>query len=272
MSSLREARERHAGLRILDVRSASAFARGHLPGAGHCTPDAFVDRRMELPARDIPLLCVDDDPAQAEAAARQLLTHGMEQVTWLACPLADEPDGHADVSPAARLWSPSPFLERVLPSLPPGRALDLASGTGRAAVFLASLGHEVEAWDVDASALERAEAFAGRHGVHVRTRAIDLERTPPARPETGFDVIVVVRYLHRPLFPWLEAALAPGGSLLLETFLRGQEQHGHPKRDRFLLERGEASRAFPSLVVEHCDEDPLDARPVMARLHARRPR
>ena len=191
---------------------------------------------MELPARDIPLLCVDDDPARAEAAARQLLTHGMEQVAWLACPLADEPDGHADVSPAARLWSPSPFLERVLPSLPPGRALDLASGTGRAAVFLASLGHEVEAWDVDASALERAEAFAGRHGVHVRTRAIENQCFVIAPDQCGTPAAGPAWHGH-------SLIVDPWGVVLAEA---GTEV-GHIVADLDLERLAEVRRRLPAL-------------------------
>lgn len=260
-------------LRVLDARGPDAFARGHLEGSGRLAPEELRSRRMELPAREVPLLVVHDDPAVAERFANQLGELGYARVWWLDRPLGSVPDGHTSTGLAARLWSPSAFVERAVAALAPGRALDLACGSGRAAVHLALLGHEVEAWDVDDSALELAHELATRHGVSVTTRAVDLETaTPPPAPAQPFDLIVVVRYLHRPLFPWIEAALAPGGTLVLETFRRGQERFGHPTRDRHLLEPGELADAFPSLrVVEH-GEDDGSRPPVLARLVAHRPR
>jgi SAM-dependent methyltransferase len=107
--------------------------------------------------------------------------------------------------------------------------------------------------------------------VTITTRGVDLEAPDLARPEPRFDLIVVVRYLHRPLFPWIEAALAPGGHLLIETFLRGQERFGHPRRDRFLLERGELRTVWRTLEVLEIEETSDAQPPVLARLHARRP-
>jgi hypothetical protein len=50
---------------------------------------------------------------------------------------------------------------------------------------------------------------------------------------------VVVNYLHRLLFPALLDALAPGGILLYETFMEGNERFGRPRRPEFLLKDGE---------------------------------
>ncbi len=271
VSSLADARALHPGLRVIDVRSSAAFAAGHPPDAGHCPSESFGARRMELPARLVPVFVVHDEAALAHEAATQLAHLGFERVTWLERALADEPAGHASVAPPARLWSPSPFLERVAPTLRAGRALDLACGSGRAAVYLALAGFEVEAWDLDPSALALAEAFATRHGVRLTTRECDLEGTTPVLPERGFDVIIVIRYLHRALFPWIERALAPGGTLVYETFRRGQEQFGHPRRDRHLLEPGELRTAFPMLRTVFHEEDDPAAPPVLARLLAKHP-
>ena len=231
----------------------------------------FAGRRMELPSRAIPLLVVHDEPAQALAAAEALVAREYARVQWLDVPLAAEPQAHASRLPAARLWSPSPFVERVHERAPRGRALDMASGSGRTAVFLALAGWQAEAWDIDASALAMAAAFAQRQGTSIATRQVDLESGALAPPDRLFNLIVVVRYLHRPLFAWLEQALAPGGVLVYETFRRGQELFGRPARARHLLEPGELEQAFPSLAVELHEESALDAPPVMARLLARRP-
>ena len=271
LPSLAAAASRMAVFRIVDVRDTDAFAAGHLPAAGQCTTAMFGERRMELPSRLVPVVTVHDDPAQARAAADRLALLGFERIGWLDRALGDEPEGHASREPATRLWSPSRFLEGVLPVLPRGRALDLACGSGRAAVHLALAGFAVEAWDLDATALERADAFAARNGVRLATRICDLESGPPALPEPRFDVVVVMRYLHRPLFPWLEQAIAPGGALVYETFRRGQEHFGHPRRDRHLLEPDELRTAFPGLHVEIHEQDSAATPPVMARLLARKP-
>ena len=272
-TSVAEAQAREPRLRILDVRDESAFAAGHLPEAGNISAAGLAARPHELPARDVPLLVVHDSPAISREAAAALAASGHEHVQWLERALADEIVGLAHRGPAARLWSPSPFLERVVARLPRGRALDLACGSGRSAVFLAlaAFAH-VEAWDIDARALALARELAARHGAGIVTREIDLESGPLAIPAPLFDVVVVARYLHRELFPWIESALAPGGALVYETFRLGQERFGPPRKPRHLLQSGELRGAFPGLVVEEYEETPADAPPVLARLLARKPR
>ncbi|MBI3539599.1 MAG: hypothetical protein HY076_04945 [Candidatus Eisenbacteria bacterium] len=85
-------------------------------------------------------------------------------------------------------------------------------------------------------------------------------------------MVTVFRFLHRPLFPAIERAIAPGGFLVYETYRRGQERFGRPKHPRFLLDDGELATAFPSLSVEHCEEPSPAEGPITARLLARRPR
>jgi len=257
---------------VLDARDEVSFAHGHPEGAGRLAIEEFTTRRIELPARETALLVVHDAPAQALAAAAELVARGYEHASWLDVPLAEDGMGRVSDAPAARLWSPSLFVERAVERLPRGRALDLACGSGRAAVFLALAGWQVEGWDVDPSALERARDFAARQHVPVQLRQVDLEAAPPAEPAVPFDLIVVVRYLHRPLFPWLERALGPGGRLVYETFRDGQQRFGPPRREQHLLRPGELRVAFPSLVVERYEETPGDAPPLLARLVARKPR
>jgi len=269
--SLAAAAAEWPGVRVLDVRGTAAFALGHPEGAGHVPPDEFDLRRMELPPREQPTLVVHDEPEAARAAALALAGRGFPRAGWLAVPLGADPHGRTSRAAAARLWSPSPFLERVHVLAPPGRALDLACGTGRASVFLALAGRDVEGWDVDPSALERARAFADRAGVRARFVERDLESGPLAEAPGEYALVVVLRYLHRPLFPWIARALAPGGLLVLETFLRGQERFGHPRRPRHLLEPGELADAFPALELLELEESDGAAPPVLARLAARRP-
>jgi len=124
------------------------------------------------------------------------------------------------------------------------RVLDLACGEGRHARALAALGHEVLAVDRDAAALA---ALAGVP--RVRTLQADLEDGSPW-PLAGrhFDFIVVANYLHRPLFPAILGALAPGGVLVYETFMAGNERYGRPSNPKFLLQAGELWAAFGAVL------------------------
>lgn len=139
-----------------------------------------------------------------------------------------QPASHAGLS------EPSPWVTRWAHLLRPGaRVLDLACGSGRHATWLAARGHVVLAVDRDADAI--AGLPAG-----VRGCVADLEQGGwPLAGEAPFDAIVVTNYLHRPLWPHLAAALAPGGLWLYETFAAGNETVGKPSRPDFLLRPGE---------------------------------
>jgi len=139
---------------------------------------------------------------------------------------------HADI--------PSSWLVRWAPLIPPaGEVLDLACGGGRHARFLAQQGHVVDAVDRDAQALALLAGVAG-----VRPLRADLEGAPWPYPDRAWDGIVVANYLHRPLFPSLLASLRPGGVLIYETFMAGNERWGRPSNPAFLLQPNELLTAF----------------------------
>jgi len=130
---------------------------------------------------------------------------------------------------------PSAWVTRWAEYIPAGRrVLDVACGSGRHARWLAARGHTVEAVDRDASLLASLAATPG-----IATRCADLEGGPWPYAGQSFAGIVVVNYLHRPLFPALLAALAPGGALIYETFAAGNERFGRPSNPDFLLRPGE---------------------------------
>ena len=97
----------------------------------------------------------------------------------------------------------------------------------------------------------------------------DLEGGENPFPRSTYDVIVVVHYLHRPLFPALVEALTPGGLLVYETFTRAQAARGKPTNPDFLLESGELVELVRPLEVLASREGDYDGR-MVASVIARR--
>ena len=130
---------------------------------------------------------------------------------------------------------PSAWVMRWADRVPAGGSvLDLACGNGRHARYFAGRGHPVAAVDRDAGKLERLAGIPG-----ITTHSADLEGGPWPYGGRQFAGIVVVNYLHRPLFPRLLEALAPEGALIYETFAAGNERYGRPANPAFLLNPGE---------------------------------
>lgn len=128
---------------------------------------------------------------------------------------------------------PVPWLVQWAGLIPPGATvLDVAAGKGRHTRFFAGRGHKVTAIDRDVSALHPAE--------NVEVIEADLEdgRPWPLR-DRRFGAVIVTNYLHRPLMPALLEAVEPGGVLLYQTFMIGNERFGRPSNPDFLLEDGE---------------------------------
>jgi tellurite methyltransferase len=143
----------------------------------------------------------------------------------------------------AKDHEPSPFLTGLDDLLPRrGRALDVAGGAGRHALWLARRGLAATLADVSDVALAAAARAAAAEGLPLATAHVDLEREPlPAGP---WDVVTVFYFLQRSLFPAIAATLAPGGLLVVAHPTRSNlARHPRPGPDH-LLEDGE----LPSLV------------------------
>jgi tellurite methyltransferase len=157
--------------------------------------------------------------------------------------------------------------------LSPRRALDLAGGVGRNALFLAREGWQVTLNELSDEAARLAEENARRSGLPLTVcRASALEALTAAcrpgtsqrntsepntsEPNTGYDLILMLFYLDRTLFPLLPAALAPGGMLFIKTRTedhpRFQSGSRHPE---YFLRPCELGASFPGLRVLHSRED-----------------
>ncbi len=147
--------------------------------------------------------------------------------------------GHQDAT--HRAGQPSAWVTRFASAVPQaGPVLDLAAGSGRHSRYFKGLGYEVVALDRDVTGLADLVATPG-----IEVMAADLEDGSPWSLEEWplgqrqFAGIVVTNYLHRPLLPFLAAALQPGGVLIYETFALGNERFGRPSNPAFLLRPGE---------------------------------
>ena len=153
---------------------------------------------------------------------------------------------------------PAPFLEEWLNRLPTGRALDVACGTGRNALRLAEVGYATEAVDISEVAIERARSEADRRGLTIEWRRADLDEIE--LPETRYDLITVIRYVNRDLWPRLVAALSPNGAVLIEHHLQTDAVVDGPQSPEFRLRPQELLAAFRDLRIVYYSEtlEPAD--------------
>lgn len=139
---------------------------------------------------------------------------------------------------------PSSFLVDHLGLLPRGRALDLAMGYGRNAVFLAGAGFRVAGVDISPEAVDGALKAAQEAGVQLEARVEDLESGQESISQGAYDVIVCFNYLHRPLFPAIREGLRTGGMVVYETFIVDQARFGRPRNPDHLLRHNELLHLF----------------------------
>lgn len=140
--------------------------------------------------------------------------------------------------------APASFLIEQESRLPKGKILDVATGHGRNALYLASKGYDVVGIDRNQVALTSIDKAAKElHLPNLRVQSVDLEDPSLSPPDLGceeYDAILVFFYLHRPLFPAIIQALKPGGVLFYETFLIDNHLlHHHPRRREFCLQPNE---------------------------------
>jgi SAM-dependent methyltransferase len=150
---------------------------------------------------------------------------------------------------------PNVFVAEILGGAAPGRVLDVASGRGRNAVWLASRGHEVTAIDISDVGIETGRAIAESRGVRVEWVHEDFLSWDV--PERAFD-IVLLSYLQLPPEDRKEAhgravaALADEGRLVLVAHHKAniEEGFGGPDDPAVLYDEDILASDFASLSAE----------------------
>src|SRR5438270_12402266 len=95
---------------------------------------------------------------------------------------------------------PTPLVVTTAKQVPPGKALDLACGTGRNALWLAEQGWSVTAVDGAPTAIEILQRRASDRGLHVDARVADIESGGYQIEPSTWDLIAISYYLQRDLF------------------------------------------------------------------------
>ena len=152
--------------------------------------------------------------------------------------------------------------------MPPGRALDLACGTGRNALWLAGRGWNVTAVDGSAAAIETLRVRAERAGVAIDTQIADLENSGFTIEPAHYDLIAMCYYFQRNLIEQCKRNLVPGGVMVaIALLMEPGKEHS-----TFRLRPGELRGYFADWEILHDREGADPWQHQIAELVARRPR
>jgi tellurite methyltransferase len=140
-----------------------------------------------------------------------------------------------------------PVLRNAVAHLPVGKALDLASGLGRNALYLASLGWKVTALDSSQVAVDALRDAVDAH-------CVDLE-SPDFRIEpNAYDLICDCHYLQRNLFPQIRNGVKAGGLFVGVISMVDEDPTVRPMNPDYLCQPGELLGIFPDWEILHSSE------------------
>lgn len=175
---------------------------------------------------------------------------------------------------------PSAVLKQWIDRIPRGRALDLACGSGRNALFLAAHGFEVDAVDISDAALDIGRRRARQAGLHVNWIEQDLDTLPDGPLSESlygadsYTLLLIVRFVDLPLIRKLTDKLAPGGMLVSEQHIVTDAAVGGPSDPAFRLQPGALREVAEGLRVlsyeEGIVENPGQQPMALARLVAQK--
>ncbi len=124
------------------------------------------------------------------------------------------------------------------------RALDLACGAGRNAIYLARMGYEVDAFDIAAAALDALVEEARRKEVYslVNAELVDLDTFTPA--QESYDLIIMMNFLDRALLERAKFGLKSGGLFIVETYMDDDANEKESSSAENVLKEGELKTLF----------------------------
>lgn len=143
--------------------------------------------------------------------------------------------------------NPVTLLENWINKIPVGKALDIACGAGRNAIFMAQAGFDVDAMDISSEGLAKARDKAENESLKIHWIEHDFDQA--YNFETDYDLIVVLWYVNLRLIRQLCDCLAPGGYLLCEEHLQTEEEVIGPSNARFRVAPGELRNTVSKLDI-----------------------
>ncbi len=238
---------------VLDVRTETEHALGHIPGSVLIPLHELEERIHEVPNSGIPVAVLCEHGVRSVSACRRLAEHGHRTLFNVTGGLDAWPgpvsSGRTRGGPHPHGIAPSSFLVENFDLLPKGVALDLGMGEGRNAIYLATRGFDVDGVDPSPQAVARARAAARQLGAPIRAVVGNPEDGTYIIPLDAYDVIVVFNYLHRPLFNDIRDGLRPGGVVVYQGFTLEQANCGPPTDPERLLRPGELKEVFKDWTV-----------------------
>jgi tellurite methyltransferase len=166
--------------------------------------------------------------------------------------------------------APTPLIVAAAAKLVPGKALDLACGAGRNALWLAEHGWEVTAVDGAPAAIEFLRARALERGLKINAVVADLEKNEFEIESSRWDLVAMCYYLQRNLFEVAKRGVAPGGILISIVHMTEPGEEDGPHR----LRPGQLEQYFAGWEIPHRYEGrPTDSahHRAVAEIVARRP-
>ncbi|WP_396613528.1 class I SAM-dependent methyltransferase (plasmid) [Haloferax sp. S1W] len=150
---------------------------------------------------------------------------------------------------------PSPVLRAYAETFPEGQALDVATGTGRNALFLAEQGYDVDALDFSEEGLRIVRENARDKGVDDRIETVQADAETYDFPADTYDVITISFYRTLDRLGDIKSALNPGGVLFYQHHLRSDPPATvGPRTDRYRLRSNELLHACLDLTVLYYEE------------------
>ena len=243
---------------VLDLRNEADFGRIRLLRSVNIEDSQLSQRFFELPPKGVAFVLV-----VKTGAPRELPTKGAHG--WSIVDVFESSDALWDAARKleltsagelvqhSRLWKPCDVLEdhidlfetpRTASGQVSGRlALDVGCGSGRDLVYLANRGWTCTGLDNLASALHRAAGLAKRFDCSDRVDLLQCDVRRSTTPFTKafhslFDLVLVVRFIHRPLMGALCELVRPGGVLVYAHFLEDLEEKGFEQTQCATEKRG----------------------------------
>jgi len=140
--------------------------------------------------------------------------------------------------------TPSDIVTKYANRISGTRALDIACGIGRNALYLAKNGFEVDALDISAVALQELTQHMKQitDVAKIHTKLVDLDEYDLTANE--YDLIIMINFLDRDIIRQFGKSLKKGGLAIVETYMRDEHNEKKNSNPDFLLAKDELLTFF----------------------------